>query len=186
MSWMLTKSHKAFYFDAPKQSQICLEDIAHALSNLCRFNGHCSEFYSVAQHSVYASQLCPPEAQLDGLFHDATEAYIGDMVSPLKKLIPAFSEYEDSLWRTIAAKFSLSRTLPASVKKADLQMLATEARDLMGADPREWGLKEKPDERIKIVPWPPALAKKYFLERFAVLDGEYYRALMTAYHGVAL
>lgn len=179
MSWMQTYTGKALHFDNPEAREICIEDIAHALSQICRFNGHCKQPYSVAQHSVYVSQLVPSRDRLAGLLHDATEAYIGDMVSPLKRLIPDFSTYEDRLWVVIAGKFVLPAALPASVKKADLAMLSIEARDLMGADPVAWGLKPATDA-VKIIPWTAQMAERYFLEAFQVLTGEYATAMLSA------
>jgi hypothetical protein len=176
---MQTYTGKALQFDDPKADQICIEDIAHALSNICRFSGHCKQHYSVAQHSVYVSQMVDPQDALSGLLHDATEAYIGDMVSPLKRLIPQFATYEDRLWRVIARKYKLPADLPISVKRADLEMLSAEARDLCNADPILWGLRKAP-ENIRIIPWTPEEAKVHFLDRFHVLTGEYATAMLSA------
>ncbi|MEM4379972.1 MAG: hypothetical protein QXL01_04720, partial [Thermoplasmatales archaeon] len=83
--WIETYSGKKFDYLA--QSELDIEDIAHALSNLCRFNGHTRVFYSVAEHSVNVSSMVPPELKIAALLHDAAEAYIGDVPSPLKQLI---------------------------------------------------------------------------------------------------
>lgn len=182
MSWMATyRGHRFDFFNMSKTT-LDIEDIAHALSQICRFGGHCREFYSVAQHSVYVSQLCSHDHKLVGLLHDATEAYIGDMVTPLKRLVPDFQQYEASLYHVIAKQFGLPRELPQEVKDADITMLAAEARDLLNADVSTWGLTSAP-ESIRIEPWPSKLAEKYFLEAFHTIDGEYARALATSFMG---
>ena len=180
MSWMQTyKGHKLDFIN-PDPKEIDIEDIAHALSNICRFSGHCAKFYSVAQHSVYVAQLSHPDHRLAGLMHDATEAYIGDMVSPLKRLIPDFSAYENRLWALIAGKYGLPGELPEDVKAADLDILAMEARDLLGADPVTWGLKT-PTEKARIHPWSPHVAKIRFMEAFETYTGEYATGMLRAY-----
>lgn len=85
--WAMTFSGRRFYPAAPHVDAGCLDDIAHSLAHQCRFAGHCFTSYSVAQHSVLVSQLCSPENQLVGLLHDATEAYLQDIIRPLKKLL---------------------------------------------------------------------------------------------------
>jgi len=180
MSWMQTYTGKALHFHNPIKKEICIEDIAHALSRICRFNGHTQDHYSVAQHSVYVSRLVPSDDKLAALLHDATEAYIGDMVSPLKKLIPDFSTYEDRLWSVIAGKYGIPKVMPASVKKADLTMLSVECRDLMHGNPLEWGIEPAPDSIPPIVCWDAETAKRYFMEQFQILTGEYGTALLSA------
>ena len=105
----------------PNPADIRIEDIAHALSNQCRFGGHAREFYSVAEHCVRVSQNCRPEDALWGLLHDASEAYLSDVPAPLKEL-PQFEAYraaERSLQGTIAVRFGLSTEQPRSVTEAD-------------------------------------------------------------------
>src|ERR1035437_8189217 len=117
----------------PNPADIRIEDIAHALSNQCRFGGHAREFYSVAEHSVRVSQHCPPEDALWGLLHDASEAYLCDVPAPLKEL-PAFEAYraaERSLQGTIATRFGLAPEQPESVGDADRTILRVEIRDLL-------------------------------------------------------
>ena len=104
---------------AIRPEDIDLEDIAHALSMTCRFGGHCKSFYSVAEHSVLVSERCPPEVRLDGLLHDAAEAYLGDIPSPLKRKLPAFEEAELNLFEILAERFGIAFPIPESVQAAD-------------------------------------------------------------------
>lgn len=139
---MRTFTGKNFDPLAGKPSEIDIRDIAHSLSMLCRFNGHTSRFYSVAEHSLRVSRILPPELQAWGLMHDAAEAYLGDMVRPLKCRMPEFEEAEDRLLEIIAARFGLPWPVPQAIWVADDILLATEFRDLMGGIPA--GLKQKP------------------------------------------
>ncbi len=164
--WISTYTGKAFYFDEVTLESICIEDIAHALSNVCRFGGHSPRHFSVAQHSLLVASLCPAPLALTGLLHDATEAYIGDMVTPLKALFPEFKKREDRLWHIIAEKFGVCRVLPQAVHDADVMALSMEAKYLMGVDPVDWGLKPAigyPDFMSK---WNPEDAESAFLEVF--------------------
>ena len=79
----------------PNPEKILIADIAHALAHQCRFGGHASKFYSVAEHSVHVSKLCLPEHALWGLLHDASEAYLVDLPRPLK-LLPEFAPYREA------------------------------------------------------------------------------------------
>ena len=139
MSFMTTVSGRVFDLEAPRADALCIEDIAHSLAHICRFGGHTRAHYSVAQHSVHVSQLVPPELALEGLLHDATEAYVGDVISPIKVGLPLYRDLEDRVWEAVAARFDLDPVLPLAVKAADTIMLATEIRDLRPPpqDPRE-------------------------------------------------
>ena len=166
--WIQTYSGKKFDFLYPDLSSICIEDIAHALSNICRYTGHVGEFYSVAQHSVIASHIVPKEDALTALLHDATEAYLTDISKPLKQLLPEYVKIEDSIWLRIAEKFNLPATLPKSVKDADMILLATEKRDLLGEGPEEWEIiRNIRCIESEIIPVPPKTAEKLFLERIS-------------------
>ncbi|MBU0563232.1 MAG: phosphohydrolase [Gammaproteobacteria bacterium] len=148
MTWILTRSGRRFDLLAPKADQVCTLDIAHALSQLCRFNGHTSRHYSVAQHSLLVASIVPAEHQLAALLHDATEAYVGDMVRPLKlgmrefyeaqSLVSLYDEVERKVWLAICEHFHLEPELPACVHEADMIALATERRDLMPAHGETW------------------------------------------------
>lgn len=170
---ILTTTGDYFNFENFENSPIRITDIAHALSNVCRFGGHCHEFYSVAQHSVLVSLLVPEKHALQALLHDATEAYLGDMVKPLKDLIPQFQQIENDLESAIFRRFNLPEKMHHSIKKADSIMLATEQRDVMkNSDSWEWTYQTgRLKKRIR--PMSPVDAKKYFMSRYEDLINGY-------------
>ena len=156
-----------------KSDGIDVEDIAHALANLCRFGGHSSRFYSVAQHSVLVALSVPPADAMWGLLHDATEAYLGDVIMPLKQQLPTYRAMEHVAQLAVAERFGLPREIPESVHTADMRMLATEARDIVrnGVDLRHIPTA-KPYGHFVIEPWSPRDAKIEFLRTFeAIVQG---------------
>ena len=168
---ILTRSGVYFDLAAPVPEMVHVDDIAHALSRLCRFTGHTLPFYSVAQHSVLVSRLVAPPFALEALLHDAHEAYVGDVSSPLKALLPEYREIERRVEQVVRTRFGLPREMSPQVKGADLAALATEQRDVMrNADawPVLAGVKPQPGE---IVAYGCATAKRWFLQRFAELGG---------------
>src|SRR4051812_23383484 len=97
-----TVSGKKIYFNEPTEDMFDIKDIAHALSMNCRYTGHCSRFYSVAEHSVHVSNLLKGTSlELAGLLHDASEAYITDIASPIKQFLPDYLMMEDKLMAVI-------------------------------------------------------------------------------------
>ncbi|MFZ6690260.1 YfbR-like 5'-deoxynucleotidase [Undibacterium sp. SXout20W] len=163
---ILTASGSYFDLRAPMLSRIDIDTIAHALSNICRFTGHTREFYSVAQHSYHASFLVPEEYALEALLHDAAEAYIGDVATPLKRQLPDYAGIESKVEQAIAAHFNLTLPMSEHVHRADQIMLATEKRDLM-PESEDWfaGTDIQPMP-TKLVPVAPTMAKRLFLDRF--------------------
>lgn len=159
------------YFDflAPDASEFTIEDIAHGLSNVCRFAGQCRHYYSVAHHSVLVSQLVPAEDAFAGLMHDAAEALIGDVSKPLKDLLPDYRRIEKAVEAAVFARFGAPLAIPASVKQADLVMLATEQHLLMpDREGRSYAGGHAPLD-IRIPELSPADAKALFLRRYEEL-----------------
>ena len=169
--WMQTYTGKAYFFNDPQPEDIDIRDIAHGLSNLCRFGGHCKRFYRVAEHSVLVSMQVPAEHALQALLHDATEAYVVDVPRPLKRLLgDNYAQVEATAWRAIARAMGVPVELHASIKHADNTVLLAERDVLLGRPPVAWdwaeGMKPAP---CHIHGYSPDVAKLLFLRRFAAL-----------------
>ena len=168
--YVSTFSGNRFYPLEPRIDRVAIEDIAHGLAYQCRFNGQTQEFYSVAQHSLVVASLVPTDLRLAALLHDAAEAYLGDMVKPLKVLLPEFAVLEDKVSVLIANAFGIDFSDYAPIKRADLIALATEKRDLMPHSAERWtyldNIRPLPG---RIVPMQPAAAKQAFLNEFTRL-----------------
>jgi len=174
--WIQTYTGKRFWPFDPRPEEIDILDIAYALSNLCRFGGHCEPFYSVAEHCDRASYLVPPELALWALLHDAPEAYLGDVVRPIKhrpSLLRIYGPMERALMFQVAQRFGLVPLAPEPrwVKWADEVMLRTEQRDLMKRQPCDWESAKGVAKPLpgKIVPVPAVTAREMFLARFNFL-----------------
>lgn len=165
--WIQTFTGKSFFPLSPNLEDICIEDIAHALSLICRFNGHSLEFYSVAQHCILVSQYCSEKNKLAGLLHDASEAYICDIPRPLKHTddFARYRRIESLLQSSIYYKYQLTNLDIKEVKDVDLKMLATEKRDLMAPSQKDWSWLPEPYPE-KITPLSPKEAEELFLKTF--------------------
>jgi hypothetical protein len=179
--WIQTYSGGKVDLLDPRPDQFNVTDVAHALSNLCRYTGHVPRFYSVAQHSVLVSRQVPPEDAFAGLMHDAAEAYVGDCSSPLKRAMrkiglqagptSPYDEIERRIAAALAERFGLPPKLPESVKVADLRMLMTE-KAMLGKEAQSWDLNVEPYPDLVIDPLPPEPAWALFVDRFVELGGE--------------
>jgi len=160
--WTQTYTGRAFTPLAPRASDVCLADIAHHLGMQCRFNGACSYHYSVAQHSIYVSRAVPPELARYGLIHDAAEAYLGDIVRPIKPLLTAYGPMENAVMAAICAAVGLPWPWPTAVKRAvqeaDNVVLAAEAAQIMAPPPQPWMALPPPPRWLTIEEWSPRYA----------------------------
>lgn len=174
--WFLSYTGNKVYPLDLLPNDIDIADIAHSLSNICRFGGHCNEFYSVAQHCVLMTLHVDTQFKKVSLLHDATEAYCGDMVRPLKHQIPQYKEIEASIWRSICTRFNLPIDLPQEVLIADARILLSEKRDLVNNNGHVWSYPQCAFPDIEpypelIIPWSPYHSRREFLsfyERFCV------------------
>ncbi len=168
--WMQTFTGRAFYPMDPRVEDIDPLDIAHALSLLCRYGGHVNRFYSVAEHCVLMSYAVAPENALWALLHDATEAYMGDMIRPLKLAMPTYRIAEDHLMKVICDRFGIPATCPTEVKAADNRILRDERAALLRAAPLPWNsIEDVPALGVPIEGWAPVDAESEYLARLRQL-----------------
>ena len=153
------RTHSGLYVNVfePTPEMICIEDIAHALSHQCRFSGHLLKFYSVAQHSIHVAQLVSSDNKFDALMHDASEAYLLDIPTPIKARLENYKILEANLMKVIADKFGFKFPFDAEVKKADADMLLEEWHSLMIGDD------------VSVIALSPKRSKEAFLKQFHIL-----------------
>lgn len=157
-------SGRQFWPLDPRPEEVHLEDIARALSMQCRWGGHVRQFFSVAQHCVMVSEHCPMYP-VRALLHDAAEAYLVDVPTPIKRHLAGYEEIEARLLRAIGERFGVADLdeMQPDVHEADARALATEHRDVRmpcdfwTPDARPW--------RETILPMMPAEAEWLFLMR---------------------
>lgn len=182
--WQQTYTGRAFYPADPRPEEVNVEDIAHALSLTCRYNGHCEEFYSVAQHAVWCSHYVEQKllekrsyqgltagdwrVVFTALHHDDEEAYTGDIVTQIKSIVPEVKPMIQKVNAAVSEAFGLVEPEPHIVKIADLTALATERRDIMAVKqlwvPETWAELPTPS-KTTIVPWSPDDAEQEYLDR---------------------
>lgn len=163
-----------FDYNNPEASEPTIEDIARALSHVCRFAGHVSHFYSVAQHAVNVSRITPPESAFQGLMHDTAEAFTNDLPTPLKTALPVFKELEVAIERAMSKRFLFSYPLTDDVKLADLQLLKLEKRALKPNATQNWAVLDGVsiaglNKVVDLTEWAPEFARNEFLRRYEEL-----------------
>lgn len=153
-----TRSGRYVNVFEPEPDMFLIEDIAHALAHQCRFSGHLHVFYSVAQHSVHVSERVPTKLRRTAMLHDASEAYLLDIPTPIKKNLPGYKDLENQLMAVLAKRFDFQWPLPPEIKHADAAMLQLEWDHLMISPSPQWPV------------WSPQEAKSTFLAHYASLS----------------
>lgn len=171
--WIETYTGQQFHFANPQPSEIHIEDIAHALSLLCRYNGHTKRFYSVAEHSILISQWLLfngyEDLALTGLLHDGAEAYIGDMPRPIKVTMPEFKRLEERIDRAVSLRFGTAYPFPPIVKELDTRILVDERKQVMNPSPNKWGTDDLEGISVEMDLWQPQDVEKIFLYTYRML-----------------
>jgi hypothetical protein len=162
----------------PKPSDFEFADIAGGLSKICRFGGQCEFFYSVAEHSYHCATVAKEdglsiEDQRAVLMHDAAEAFIGDVVKPLKIALPDYEIIETIMEECIVSRFDLGNTPLAFIKEIDQAMLIAERRRMFSKDSVEW-VGENSVRRLNVDfhRWLPGEAEEMFAFRARELGFE--------------
>lgn len=179
-----TVSGIKFHFLNPTEGEIDVKDIAFSLANQCRFNGHVS-FFSVAEHSVAVAARLPPKLQLAGLLHDAAEAYLSDIPSPIKQWLPDYQAMENKVQAVIYDKFKivLSADDAKAIKTADKDATATEAHYLLKSKGAGWNpILFSPNKRYQPRLLAPPEAVQMFLHWFHELNGSLLESQLIIAH----
>lgn len=171
-NWGQSFSGIKFWPLDPRPEEINIIDIAHALSLVCRYNGHSRFHYSVAQHSVLVASVVPRELRLEALMHDASEAYVCDIPRTFKAQLTGYKQIEDKMMNVIATKYGFTLPLSDEVKEADKRMLVTEKKIVMAKGPC-WEMEKtyEPYRNVIIDSISPLQAEKLFLETFLNIVG---------------
>lgn len=167
--WMQTYSGRQFWPMDPRAEEIDIRDIAHALSNQCRYAGHCISFYSVAEHCVHMARYVSAPNKLWALLHDASEAYLVDIPRPVKPYLSGYMGAEKYLMAAVAERFGLTQIMPAEVKETDNRILLDERRQNMVPTDDSWGFDHLEPLGIKLQFWEPTRARREFLDTFKTL-----------------
>lgn len=174
-NYIETYSGKKFYINNP---EFCIEDIAHALSNQCRFTGHTKRFYSVAEHSVLVSRIMTfldLGDPFEGLMHDAHEAYCADLASPWKVELPEYKVFEKKLEIPLRLWAGLPETVSEGCKRADWIALFVEAGELIHSRALDWQVPDMTMWRdaayvksclSETMGWAPEVAKGRFISAY--------------------
>lgn len=186
-SFIVTASGGSFSLRNPNPRDVELLDITIALSHQCRWSGHTRDHYSVAEHSLRVADVVRDRLkqrgrprresvvpELQGLLHDASEAYLVDVPRPIKPLLQGYREIEDRVHAAICFRFGLPVELPEVVHEADGVLLLTEARDLFDKHPPESELPSMFGDALptKIIPRKINAVQLLFVERFYALIEE--------------
>lgn len=163
--WIATYTGGQFWPLDPRPEEINFRDIAHALALQCRYAGHSLRFYSVAEHCCHVHDAAAPEHRAWALLHDASEAYLSDIVRPIKPRLAEYLAAEAALMAAMARHFGLPEQMPAAVKDLDDRILADERARLINPAGPAWENMPARGIGARIAGWPPMRAEEEFLRR---------------------
>lgn len=170
--YMVTYSGRRFYPDNPRAEDVDILDIAHALGMTCRYGGHVKQFYSVAQHSLLMAQEATPQNKMLALLHDAPEAYLGDVIRPIKHHLNLgdYMRMEKEVERVICEAFGIEcPSICAEVKELDAAIIRDEREQLFVLNPEPvTGLRLG----VEIIPMSPETCRWAFLAAFERYGGK--------------
>lgn len=178
--WMCTfHGHKVYPLD-PRPEEVCMIDIAHSLSMQCRYSGMTSKFYSVAEHCLLMALTArqvgyTPQIQLAMLVHDAAEAYLSDVIRPIKHSMPEYKAHETAMYAAIHERFawpwpvdSWMNTTP--IHAYDNYILYDEVSQLLAPTPEDWHMRYAPGLGVTILNLAPKYAKELYLAAYLGLS----------------
>lgn len=186
-SWMQLAGGRTFDLLEPRATDVHIDDIASALSKLCRYTGHGDGFYSVAEHSVLCSFAAPEGLELEALLHDAHEAYVGDLSRPMKRALGAmaqivrpgevalpsdYSLIERCVDAAVRERFGLQPHMPREVHELDTRITQDERAVLFpDSCATRWSGGGVPREPlgVRLHLWEPRQARLVFLNRYLCL-----------------
>lgn len=163
------------FFDLlrPEINDYDINIIAHALSRINRYTGHfVTENYNVAEHCVHVSYATDRRYAMEGLLHDASEAFTGDVSSPLKRLLPDYRKIEDAIQAEIAKRFDLVYPFPKEIHEADKRLYWSERATVAPGNDKLWHQNLRSSRKVTPEGWSSNVAKAKFLERFEELRND--------------
>jgi hypothetical protein len=181
VDWVGTFTGRRFWPSAPKVDDITIIDIAHHLSNICRYNGSTIAHYSVAQHScilcdyVQKARSGTPLDCLQILMHDAPEAWIGDMARPIKQHAPDYRKMDHDVTVVVRSWMGWDGLpIPDWQDELDTRIIADERAQVVFDQENDWLMDGVEPLDVDIEPWTARLSEQQFLARYATFSQQVY------------
>ena len=167
-AWMETASGLRFNYAVLDETQVSIDDVAHALSRMCRYGGHVRDYYTVAEHCVLLCRFVRARGGLEveqrvALMHDAGEAYLQDVVRPGKHRLKDYMALEKRVDELVAGVFGVSYPFPAWLKELDTRILKDERAQVMNRSGNTWAIDGLEPLGVRCRGWGRWVAKQMFL-----------------------
>jgi len=168
-TWRQTFTGRAFDLLEPDPASVNIMDIAHSLSQQCRYTGHTTRHYSVAEHSILVAMYAEHAQKrttreiFHALMHDAGETYTGDISTPVKVAVPEIRTFCAKIDGVVLGAFGLPADKPEWLDEIDCRIRHDEKRALMVQEPADWGLDPRGPLNITLQLWSAPEAERNFL-----------------------